>query len=150
MSVKVNTSLENRDYMLNFTCHFQKTKSEIWQWFINSKGKAEGDTSFENFTSIEPDQKTASKLFEEIPDEKVYITVRCTNGADVTHTCYSDGVKLLHSIPSIDGVILELLTTSQTQYMPRERYHGNNTEIRFRWTGFDPDEGVQSYMVWVL
>ena len=39
------------------------------------------------------------------------------------------------------------MTSSQTQYIPRGRYHGNTTGINFRWTGFDPSDGVKSYLV---
>ncbi|XP_053398434.1 uncharacterized protein LOC128556766 [Mercenaria mercenaria] len=110
-------------------------------------GSSEGDVSIQDFVQIQPNQMNASKLFQSIPKGKVYVTIRCTNGAGLTHTCSSDGVKLVQSPPSVDDVILELLTTSATQYEPRDHYHGNNTEIRFRWTGFKSDDGVQSYLI---
>ncbi|XP_053398947.1 uncharacterized protein LOC128556937 [Mercenaria mercenaria] len=110
-------------------------------------GTSEGDVSILDFVRVQSVQMNASKLFQTIPDGKVYVTVRCTNGAGSTHTCSSDGVKMVQMPPSVDNVILELLPTSATQYKPRGRYHGNNTEIRFRWTGFDSDEGVQSYLI---
>jgi hypothetical protein len=110
-------------------------------------GTSAGDTSIEDFVTIKPDQRNASKTFLGLPKERVYVTIRCTNGAGLTHTCSSDGVKLVQKPPSVDNVILELLATSATQYEPRDHYHGNNTEIRFRWTGFKTDDGVQSYLV---
>jgi hypothetical protein len=110
-------------------------------------GTSAGHTSIEDFVTIKPDQRNASKTFLGLPKEMIYATVRCTNGAGLTHTCSSDGVKLVQKPPSVDNVILELLTTSTTQYEPRDHYHGNNTEIRFRWTGFKTDDGVKSYLV---
>ncbi|XP_060577218.1 uncharacterized protein LOC132734491 [Ruditapes philippinarum] len=110
-------------------------------------GTSAGDTSIEDFVTVKPDQRNASKTFLGLPKERVYVTIRCTNGAGLTHTCSSDGVKLVQKPPSVDNVILELLTTSATQYEPRDHYHGNNTEIRFRWTGFKTDDGVQSYLI---
>ena len=118
--------------------------------FHFSVGTSEGVTSIEDFVTIKPNQKNASKIFQSIPKETVYATVRCMNGAGLTHTCSSDGVKLVQTPPSIDDVILELLTTSATQYEPRENYHGNNTEIRFRWTGFKSSDRVESYLVDML
>ncbi|XP_053400998.1 uncharacterized protein LOC128557563 isoform X2 [Mercenaria mercenaria] len=114
------------------------------QWAL---GTFQGDTSIQAFFTLQPDKNNASKLFEASPSDNIFVTVRCTNGAGLTHKCYSDGVRLLQTPPSVDDVILELLTTSLTQYETRSRYHGNNTEIRFRWTGFKSDEGVQSYLI---
>jgi hypothetical protein len=56
-------------------------------------------------------------------------------------------VKIIQSPPSVDDVMLELLTSSATQYETKGHYHGNKTEIRFRWTGFKSDDGVESYLV---
>jgi hypothetical protein len=109
-----------------------------------------GDTTIQNYVTIKPDQKNATKLFTSIPQEKVYATVKCTNGAGLTHTCSSDGVKIIQSPPSVDDVMLELLTSSATQYESRDHYHGNKTEIRFRWTGFKCDDGVESYLVYFI
>ncbi|XP_053401063.1 uncharacterized protein LOC128557580 [Mercenaria mercenaria] len=111
------------------------------------KGTSEGDASIQGFVMIQSHQINASKLFESIPEGKVFATIRCTNGAGLTHTCSSDGVKIVQTPPSVDNVLLEILTTSPTQYETRGHHHVNNTEIRFRWTGFNSDEGVHSYLI---
>lgn len=86
-------------------------------------------------------------LFENPPEETVFATVRCENGAGLIGTMSSDGVKILQYPPSVDSVILHLMTTSLTQFLPRGFYHGNSSEIKFRWTGFGAQDTVDSFEV---
>ena len=77
----------------------------------------------------------------------VYVSIKCINGAGLTSVVSSDGVTILYSVPSTDSVILEVIVSSQTQYLAQRNYHGDKTAVKFRWTGFDESEGIDSYLV---
>lgn len=77
----------------------------------------------------------------------LHVTVKCTNGAGLTSTSVTDGVRLLKSPPRSDHVVLDVLTSSLTQYPARGMYHGDPTHIRFRWKDFNIYQNISSYNV---
>ncbi|XP_053401094.1 uncharacterized protein LOC123523194 isoform X2 [Mercenaria mercenaria] len=141
---------EDIDYQdkLTLTSHWDvfDMESDVTgcSWAI---GLSPGDSSLQSFTPVNIHLKNASNTFENSPEDTLFITVQCMNGAGLTSTLSSDGVKILQAPPSTESVILELMTTSTTQFLPRGSYHGNSSEIKFRWTGFSANDGVDSFEV---
>ncbi|XP_053399140.1 uncharacterized protein LOC123523172 [Mercenaria mercenaria] len=117
---------------------------EECHWAI---GTSKGDTSIQTFLNVDINSRNAYKKLSTVPDVSIFSTIRCKNKAGLTSIEYSDGVKILKDAPSVNEVILELMTTSATQFQPRSMYHGNSSEIKFRWTGFRRNEGINSYIV---
>ena len=80
-------------------------------------------------------------------DLTVYVSVRCSNGAGLTTTAQTDGVRIIVAPPSTSNALLEVLPGTLTQYPVRDGYHANSSQVRFRWTGFNKDDGIDSYLV---
>ena len=80
-------------------------------------------------------------------DDMVYVTVSCANKAGLTSHLRSDGVKIVTSSPSTDNVIVEVLSSSSTQYSVQDGFHGDASYISFRWTGFENDDGIDTFLV---
>lgn len=89
----------------------------------------------------------ASHDIQSHPAEVLQVTVRCTNGAGLTSTGFTDGVRLLEEPPATDHVTLDVLTSSQTQYPTRGYYHGDPTRLKFRWKDFNMYQNISSYIV---
>lgn len=86
----------------------------------------------------------APTKLEEVPNDKLYIAVRCFDGAGLSTTVSSDGLKILNRSLSVDKTFIEVMTKTKTQYTPTGKYHGDPNEVKFRWTGFKEDEGINN------
>ena len=96
---------------------------------------------------VDKDLTTASTKLDQIPRDTIYTTVRCLNGAGLYTTLSSDGFKILNRRLSINEAFVQVITTSDTQYPPFGKYHGDSSTIKFRWNGFKDDEGINNYLV---
>ena len=96
---------------------------------------------------VDKDLTTVFTKLDQIPRDTIYTTVRCLNGAGLSTTLSSDGFKILNRSLSINEAFVEVVTTSDTQYPPIGKYHGDSSTITFRWDGFKEDEGINNYVV---
>lgn len=106
-----------------------------------------GDSSLLPVTGVGAKAENATATLQQNPNATIYATITCKNRAGLSSSKSSDGVRVLQQPPATDDVIVEILTSSSTQYPARMNYHGNNSVVRFRWTGFNYDEGIDSLMV---
>ena len=104
-----------------------------------------------NFTDVSLDTLgTHSYDVNTFYDVVLLVTVKCSNGAGLTSTASTDGVRLLEKPPKSDHVILSVLTSSVTQYPTRGLYHGDPTSLKFRWKDFNLYQNISSYYVRIV
>lgn len=101
-----------------------------------------------NFTVLQKSSLgVASSDVKTFFDIKIIVAIKCTNGTGLTTTSFTDGIRLLENPPQTDHVILNVTTSSMTQYPSRGIYHGDPTNIQFRWKVFNMYQNISSYYV---
>ncbi|KAL4221421.1 hypothetical protein ACF0H5_019679 [Mactra antiquata] len=106
-----------------------------------------GDDSIQSYLPLNMNTTYAETLLSYNPNLTIYTTIECRNGAGLTSRGHSDGIRILESSPSTKHVVLEVLGHSNTQYPIRGHYHGSPSEVRFRWSGFNVNDGIDSILV---
>ncbi|KAL3873929.1 hypothetical protein ACJMK2_037006, partial [Sinanodonta woodiana] len=116
------------------------------QWAI---GTNKYGTDIQDFMDVDVQKASSSRdcTDDHIIGLTVYNTIRCKNNAGLTTTHSSDGVRITQSTLLAPGVSIEVLGASKTEYPVQDSFFSDPTSVRLRWTGFQEDTGIVSFLV---